>query len=235
MKHLQLCTLILVSLLVSCEKRSPIEGLWLVNSVRVGGEKMTPNARWTRFNEDFTQESGNGRFQHSYGTWKFNKESNELKIENSNGIKDPSPPFEVKFIDDEMVWKREEEGQNVVVTLERSDELPESFGDQLLGLWSLENAKGEGKYFQTKDAETDNAFIHFRWDKRFNLTSSKGRINGVYNVHGHRPEVELIPYGVDFDRDFWKIDFEENSIVLTRLNSDQVIERKFLRIHEFPK
>lgn len=52
----------------SCDQPSTIEGLWVVKSLMVGEKKMTPNARWTRFHADQTQESGNGRFQHSYGS-----------------------------------------------------------------------------------------------------------------------------------------------------------------------
>ena len=45
---------------------------------------MTPNARWMRFNPDFTQESGNGWFQHSLGSWSLNSIKGELSIVNDN-------------------------------------------------------------------------------------------------------------------------------------------------------
>jgi len=196
---------------------------------------MTPNARWTRFNADFTQESGNGRFQHSYGTWKLNAESNELTIENTNGLADLNEPFKVEINPDEMTWKRTEEGQDITVSLVRTAKLPETYGDQLLGLWKLEQATGNGGYFDPLANEETKDHLFFRWDKRFVLRSNKGRVNGVYNVHGHKPEVELIPYGDQFERSFWTIQFEEDQIMLTLLNTDEAVHRTFKRIHQFPE
>jgi len=211
-----------------------IEGLWIVKSVVVGDEEMTPNARWTRFNSDQTQESGNGRFQHSYGTWKLNPESNELSIENSNGLDDLNEPFVVSVSQNKMIWERTEEGQNIKVTLVRSSQLPETYGDKILGLWKLESVIGSGNYFDQSDKKETNDYLFFRWDKRFVIESEKGRINGVYNVHGHKPEVELIPYGDQVKRDFWKIQFEENQISLKLLNTDKNVIRTFKRINKFP-
>ncbi|WP_372653362.1 hypothetical protein [Draconibacterium sp.] len=134
-----------------------------------------------------------------------------------------------------MTWKRSEDGESVEVTLKRSDHLPATYGDELLGLWKLEDAVGDGDYFGTEDAEVGKASIFFRWDGRFDIRSGKVRIHGVYNVHGHQPEVEMIPYGGSVSRDFWTIDFAGDTITLKRLNSENTVERKFSRIHEFPE
>jgi len=227
-------SLIIVLAFLSCDKTATIEGLWVVKSVFAGDEEMTPNARWTRFNSDLTQESGNGRYQHSYGTWTLNKNSNELLIENTNGLRDLNEPFVISIGQSEMIWERTEEGQNIKIILERSSQLPETYGDKILGLWELEQAIGNSNYFEESDEKDTKDYIFFRWDKRFVIQSEKGRINGVYNVHGHRPEVELIPYGNEVNRDFWGIQFEENQITLKLLNSDTLVTRKFRRIHEFP-
>ncbi len=133
-----------------------------------------------------------------------------------------------------MFWERTEEGQNMKVTLVRSSKLPETYGDRILGLWNLESVTGNGNYFEETEKKKTNAYIFFRWDKRFVIQSEKGRINGVYNVHGHKPEVELIPFGDQVKRDFWEIQFEENQITLKLLNSDSTITRQFRRIHKFP-
>ena len=234
MKITSILSLVIVLSFFGCEKRTTIEGLWVVKLVVVGDEEMTPNARWTRFNSDFTQESGNGRFQHSYGTWKLNSESNELSIVNSNGLDDINEPFVISLNRSEMIWERTEEGQNIKVILERSSQLPETFGDKIIGLWGLEEAIGNGNYFKESDKKEINDYIFFRWDKRFVIESEKGRINGVYNVHGHKPEVELIPYGGQVKRDFWEIQFEENRITLKLLNSDTLVTRMFIRIRKFP-
>ncbi|WP_223034365.1 hypothetical protein [Hanstruepera marina] len=227
-------SLIVILLLFGCENKSTIEGLWIIKSVKVGKEEMTPNARWTRFNSDLTQESGNGRFQHSYGTWNLDKKSNELSIINANGLEDLNDPFVISINENEMIWERTEEGQNIKVTLERSSKLPETYGDKILGLWKLEKVVSNGNYFEESDKKEINGYIFFRWDRRFVIESEKGRVNGVYNVHGHKPEVELIPYGDQVKRDFWKIQFEENLITLRLLNSDTTVIRQFRRINKFP-
>jgi len=134
-----------------------------------------------------------------------------------------------------MIWQRVEEGQNIKVILERSSKLPETYGDKLLGLWKLENAVINGRYFEETDEKGNKDYIFFRWDKRFVIESAKGRINGVYNVHGHKPEVELIPYGDGVRRDFWDIEFKENRMILKLLNSDSTVTRQFRRINEFPE
>jgi len=234
MKIKLILSLIIIVAFLSCEKPTTIEGLWIVKSVVVGDKEMTPNARWTRFNSDQTQESGNGRFQHSYGTWKLNPETNELSIENSNGLDDVNEPFVVSISQNDMIWERIEQGKKIKVNLVRSSNLPETFGDKILGLWKLERVIGNGSYFEQSDKKETNDFIFFRWDKRFVLKSEKGRINGVYNVHGHKPEVELIPYGDQFKRDFWKIRFEKDHITLKLLNTNKNVTRKFRRIHKFP-
>lgn len=223
-----------IVLLFGCEKKPKIEGLWIVETVMVGEEKVTPNARWARFNSDFTQESGNGRFQHSYGTWKLNAKTKELVVTNLNGLEDLNDPFKVTVNQNEMLWERIEEGQNMKVTLVRSSKLPESYGDRILGLWNLESMTGNGDYFEETGKKETSAYIFFRWDKRFVIQSEKGRINGVYNVHGHKPEVELIPYGGQVKRDFWGIQFKENQITLNLLNSDTTVTRQFRRIRNFP-
>lgn len=235
MKITPLILLIIFLSFFSCEKVKTIDGLWVVKSVVVSDEIMTPNARWMRFNSDFTQQSGNGWLQHSVGTWNFNKKSMELSIKNTNGLIDENEPFKISFEDKKMIWKRMEEGQNIKVILERSSELPQTYGDKLFGLWELERTIGSDNYFEESDKKEMGNYIYFRWDKRFVIESEKGRVNGVYNVHGHKPEVELIPYKDQVNRNFWKIDFEENRITLKLLNSEKIITREFKRMQQFPK
>ncbi len=235
MKITPLILLITTLSFFSCKNSGTIEGLWIVESVVVGNEVMTPNARWMKFNSDFTQQSGNGWLQHSVGTWNFNKNSMELSIKNTNGLIDENEPFKIYFEEKKMIWKRMEEGQNIKVILERSSQLPQTYGDKLLGLWKLERTIGSDNYFKESDKKEISNYIFFRWDKRFVIKSERGRVNGVYNVHGHKPEVEIIPYSDQVNRNFWKIEFEENKITLKLLNSDKIITRKFKRIYQFPK
>ena len=225
--------LIVPVLFFSCNEQSTLEGLWVVKTVQVGEQEMTPNARWTRFNANHTQESGNGRFQHSYGTWQLDEATYSLSVTNLNGLEDSNGPFTVSIRDDKMTWTRTEEGQPVAVTLERSSTLSETYSDRLLGLWSLDSLSGEGKYFNQSNTAGTASYIFFRWDKRFVIQSENGRINGVYNVHGHKPEVELIPYGGQLDRDFWKVNYDDGYISLKLLNSNKNITRRFRRINKF--
>jgi len=171
MKITSILSLLIILIFLSCDKTATIEGLWVVKSVVVGDEEMTPNARWTRFNSDLTQESGNGRFQHSYGTWTLNQNSNELSIQNTNGLRDLNGPFVISIGQNEMIWERTEEGQNIKVILERSSQLPETYGDKILGLWKLESAIGNDNYFGQSDKKDINDYIFFRWDKRFVIQS----------------------------------------------------------------
>jgi hypothetical protein len=233
MKHNLIIKLILfATLFYGCSEKQSIVGLWIVKNVEIGNENMTPNARWTRFNEDFSQQTGNGWFQHSIGTWKLNKNTNELSITNTNGLIDQNKPFIVSFENDKMIWKRVEEGQNVTITLEKTDELPETYGDKLLGLWGLDKSTGKGIFFD--ESIERNEYLFLRWDKRFLINSTNGRINGVYNIHGHKPEIEFIPYGDNIKRSFWKVKFDKEQISLTLLNSDSLVMKSFVRIHKFP-
>lgn len=227
--------LLLFGLLTGCRQEPGIEGLWLVQSVKMGDEVMTPNARWMEFHADGTQQSGNGKLAHSYGTWSLDSHSRELTIQDQNGLHDPFGPFVISLKDGKMTWQRMEEGQEVKVTLVRTDRLPETYGDQLVGLWKLDKAVGDGKYFTESDITAGNVFLFLRWDRRFVMGTPRGRINGVYNVHGHRPELELIPYGEGVNRDFWKLELDRDSFTMRKLNTDSLVTRKFSRIHEFPE
>jgi hypothetical protein len=230
MKNLTFIFVLFTIILSGCKQKEPsIEGLWIVESVKMGDKTMTPNARWMRFHKDFTQVSGNGWFQHSFGTYKLDQETKELSVTNTNGTNDKSGPFVINISRDTMTWKRLENNMNVVVQLKRAHKLPTTYGDQLLGLWKLDNLEGKGSFFNSS-----NGFLFLRWDKRFEIASDIGRFSGVYNAHGHKSEVEFIPYGDNLKRSFWKVAFKENQIDLTLLNSDSTVTRSFTRIHDFP-
>ena len=189
---------------------------------------MTPNARWTRFNSDSTQVSGNGWKQHSVGYWQFNKADSSLRVVSTNGTEDEGGDFNVSLDGDVMKWEREEGGMTVQVELNRSSELPMTYEDRMLGLWVLDSNEGDS-FFLNEVGEK----LFIRWDGRFVIYTSQGRINGVYNVHGHRSELELIPYGEELDRSFWSVDFAEEKITMKLLNSDSLVTRNFRRVRTF--
>ena len=229
MKNL-LTALFVVLLLTSCTEKPNIVGLWKISSVTVGGEVNTPNGRWMRFHENGSQESGNGWFQHSVGTWTLNVEENTLEVINTNGVTDPAEPFTISLSATEMTWTRTEGGQTVEVKLFRTNQLPKINSDALLGLWFLENAEGDGEFY----SGGQNGGIYFRWDKRFDMYTPNGKIHGVYNVHGHKSEVELIPYG-ETGRSWWTLEIDDTTMKLRLLNTDSIVTRSFKRIYEFPE
>lgn len=221
--------LLLSILFTACSQETEIVGLWEVKEVKVGDQIMTPNAKWTKFNSDFTQQSGNGWLQHTKGSWDLKE--NQLEIINTNGLEDPFGAFKVQFNQDSMFWEREEEGEKVVVSLIRTKELPMTYGDQLFGLWKLNELNGLGPFYDTITADS---YLFLRWDRKFVLNNQNGKTWGVYNVHGHRSELELIPYG-EKERSFWRVSFGSNSFEMELLNSDSVVTRSFNRISDFPK
>lgn len=233
MRHILLFILIMLSNQLFGQTIEDIAGLWLVNEVKVGSEIMTPNAKWTRFNSDYTHQSGNGRFEHSYGQWSFDPETRALSIATTNGLDDPFGAFTVEVMDSKMKWTRMEEGEEVLVYLEKINELPETYRDRVLGLWKLKDLVNDGEFYKGSPNAEDYLFI--RWDGKFVVGTAAGKQYGVYNVHAHKSEIELIPYGGDSGRSFWSIQFESNGFRLTLLDEANSTIRKFVRIKEFPE
>lgn len=232
MKSFTIIALFFLSIHCFSQDKESVVGLWLITEVKVGDDIMTPNARWARFNADLTQESGNGRFQHSYGSWAYSERLKELQIETINGLDDRFGAFSVELLGDRMKWKRKEEGMDVIVTLNRTAKLPETYRDRLLGLWKLKKAKNNGDFFEESVNESDYLFI--RWDGKFVVGNDSGKTYGVYNVHGHKPQIELIPY-TEGERSFWSIEFLVEGFQMTLVDSDPEVIRRFERIRNFPK
>lgn len=217
--------------LISCKERkqNTIIGLWEVEKVQLGEEEITPNARWMRFNKDSTQVSGNGWLQHSIGTWKLKE--GELTVNNVNGIKDEAQPFKVEVHTNTMHWSRMEEGQNLKVYLKRIKELPASEGNKILGLWKLESIHlGEGENNKMKVDPKSTLFL--RWD---NTYVKEGTLiqkeYGVYKVHGHKPELQMVNYGMNPEFRFYKFQISQNKLRLKA--TDGTEELYYTRIHQF--
>lgn len=211
------------------------EGLWVITSVTAGDQIMTPNGRWIRFNADNTQESGNGWVQHSVGTWQYDEEQYTLTIVNENGLKDPNGAFKVSTKGEQMIWTRMEDGMKIHVTLERADKLPMTYGDGLLGVWLLTASSGEGQYFNELEAFPDEQYLFFRWDRKFVIGNGEERMMGVYNVHGHKPQLEMIPYADLHDRDSWRFETIGDTLRIKQMGMDDKITRTFIRTHTFPE
>lgn len=219
----------------SCENKNlnknSIEGLWLVEKVNVGKDEMTPIARWMQFNIDSTQVSGNGWLKHSFGSWSLN-DKNQLKINNLNGLSDDSEPFLINLEKDKMIWRRIEENQKVQVFLKRINKLPTSSGNNLMGLWKLESYKKDEKDITNKENPKNNQTLYLSWDnvyREHNLLS--GRKVGVYKIHGHKPELQMVNYGKNPQFNFWNFSLIKNKLIL--ISRDNKTIKTYRRIYKF--
>ena len=226
------CLLLLIAFITACEEKenNGIVGLWMVEKVQVGKESMTPVARWTRFEAGGTQTSGNGWLQHSKGVWSLT--NGKLNIVNENGIDDSYEDFSIQMDKSTMKWTRLEEGQEVTIYLERIDELPQSDGNRLIGLWKLMTTSDDGNNTTAIVNPNMNAMMHFRWDNTYvQYNMPKGKQYGIYKVHGHKSEIQLVEYG-DFSQfGFWNFTFVNNRLVMTSTDNKKIAE--FERIHQF--
>lgn len=197
---------------------------------------MTPAARWVRFNKNFTQQSGNGWYQHSEGTWEFNSVTKELKINNTNGYVDDYAPFKARVERNVMYWNRIEDGQEVEVLLHRADSIPESHIDKVMGVWDLVKATENSADITAQYDPESKWYIYYRWDRRFIIQNTpKGRLSGIYNVNGHVPAMEMVYDGTDCKRENWKFMVTQDSLILTSVGNDNEIQLVYKRIHYFPK
>ena len=208
------------------QENKSIEGLWLVKSVKMGDKEMTPIARWMRFNSDSTQTSGNGWLQHSIGTWSLNS-NNDLSVINTNGIIDEVEPFKVVMTQTNMTWKRKEDGMDVTVFLERTNKLPVSEGNKLMGLWKLNQDNSQNQSYKIKT-------LYISWDNRFiKEFESNKKEYGIYKIHGHKPEIQMVNYGNTPQFKYYKFNFDSENLILK--STDNQEEFKLNRIHQFLK
>ena len=223
----------LITLISSCEnqkKETGVLGLWLVEKVEVGENSMTPISKWTRFNSDSTQTSGNGWLQHSSGNWSL--KDNRLEVTDKNGIIDSAEPFTIEVKENTMTWKRNEEGQEVIVYLKRINELPQSEGNKLIGLWKLTKAVDNGNDITVMVNPNGKSMMNLRWDNMYvQYNMPKGKQFGVYKIHGHKPEIQLVNYGNESKFSFWNFIIDGKKLTLTSTDQKSVME--FERIHQF--
>lgn len=232
----KLAILSIVFFIFSCNQvqksKSEINGLWLVKKVKIGENEMTPVARWMKFNNDSTQTSGNGWLQHSVGTWSL--KNNSLSVKNTNGLLDEAAPFKVEIQINKMTWSREEEGENVQVFLEKTDKLPTSNGNKLIGLWKIDSIIINDKNVDSEINPSNKAALHLRWDNTYVFHNlPEGKKYGVYKIHGHKPELQMVDYGDNSKFNFYKFSLDNNNLELISTSGNKKIT--LTRIHQFPQ
>jgi hypothetical protein len=213
-----------------------ITGFWEVTKVSMGDRSMTPMAKWTKINPDGTFRSGNGWLQNATGTWDYDKSTQQFSPEEKNGITDDYGSFTVSFQDQNMLWKRMEDGSEVTVTLERMSEMPMSTADKLQGLWDLSDVSENEKDI-TSTFDPDNRYYLFiRWDRLYQEQNAKGeRKMGYWHLNAHRPELTLISMDESHAHEKWQVEFTENELKLTGMaGPSEGLIMIFKRIHQFP-
>ena len=213
--------LFLFAVTLSAVEAQSLEGLWVVKNVQVGEESMTPIAKWFRLKADGVQESGNGWFMHSKGSWEYDEEKKAFSANDPLGLKDEYGAFTVERKGENMTWERMEDGIQVTVSLELAEELPKGPGEQLIGLWELIS---EGQ-----DIFDEGSTVFLRWDKKFVEKSSQGTTIGFWHIHAHKPELTLIDQSIDRRRIFTIQEITDFSITLQEKKGVKDVSYKFER------
>jgi len=229
MKNNQIVLILIVGLMVaSCNTNHKLIGLWQIEKVKVGDQEMTPVARWTRLNEDHSQESGNGWYQHSIGNWEYDSERNKMSLINTNSVKDEFGEFTVTNTKkDKMQWSRKEEGEKVEVTLKRIKKLPQAPANKMLGVWKL----------KTNNKSLADSYLFFRWDHILVAGQKGSKKNyGMYKTHGHKQKLQIIYYEEPLRREDWQYRINENDLLtLTRKDEEKEVILEYERIDFIPE
>ena len=216
-------------------QKSRMIGLWEAINVDAGEEKMTPVAKWFRFKEDGTTDSGNGWLKNYDGTWEYYAEKNTFSSNDPLGIKDEAGPFKVSFDKEYMYWEREEDGMPVKVTLKPIVKLPMSPADYLIGIWGMESITEDGVSIKDQFDLNGKHYLQIRWDRIYRNRNSEGEIStGYWHIHGHRSEITLLPHSEGKIAESWEIEVNEKELLMVGISdTNRNIERKYVRRNTF--
>ena len=224
MKTKLLITLFAFTLFPPLSQAQSLVGLWGVDQVTVGGEIMTPVAKWFLYEKDNTYRGGNGWLQNDQGTWTYDKSTKEFTPATSIGMKDEYGPFVVRFEGEKMYWEREEEGMRVVVTLSKLNEMPMSPKDRMQGMWRLVSASQNGEDItSTYDPNGKNS-IFIRWTQTYRLNNADGsRSSGYWHMDPHAPEFHLIDYNREKPVEVYSVSFEGDQLTLSKKDDSGLV------------
>ena len=193
----------------------PVIGFWGVDSVTVGGRNVTPVAKWFIYDSDHTYRGGNGWSQNDVGTWTYDEHKSEFMPTSKLGAPDEFGAFHVKVFGSRMVWERDEDGMQVVVTLTRIQEMPMSPTDMIPGKWDLVSAT-QGQFDVTEKYDPND---HHRIDVRRGQTYTLIRPDssesfGYWHMDAHEPEFHLIDFDRNVDFEVYTVSFEQDQLVM---------------------
>jgi len=200
-----------------------VVGMWQVINVQ-GQESMTPDGRWMQFNADGTQESGNGWKKHSQGRWSL--DGSELTIEDDFGWQHPFGPFSVKNQADTMYWTRVEDGMEIDITLVRIETLPTRAADELIGIWTIMSWTEADTFKKAGRDYNPGMFLTFRWDGVVVMGRTEfGRLHGVYQTNGHRPQLNIFWYGEEIRHERYRYEISQGELSLSLMEGNRVARK----------
>lgn len=223
--------------LLSIVNAQSIVGFWEVKEVTVAGKITTPVAKWTKINTDGSYQSGNGGIQNSEGTWSFDEKNKIFLPVETKGIKEPYGGFKVTYQEALMIWERQEDGDRVVVKLERTNKFPKSHADMLVGLWDLKEIVKNGRS-QTSTFDPDNKYyIFIRWDRVYVERNTAGqKVFGYWHINAHRPELTFLPHSEEKKDESWTITVNAEELKMEGISdSNKGTLIVYSRLYEFPK
>lgn len=229
-------------LMLPCFWQQPAEaqsviGFWKVEKVMVGAVDRTPVAKWIKINQDKSYQSGNGGIQNAEGAWSLDTSAKIFVLSETNGLKDPFGGFNVRVDGEQMVWEREEEGEIVTVSLEKTIKPPKSTADMLVGLWDLTDILRHKTSEMSKFDPKDRHYIFIRWDRVYvERTPEEQKVMGYWHINAHRPEITFLCDDGGKSKESWIVDVTETQLRMVGVSDfNKGIEKFYTRIHEFPK
>jgi hypothetical protein len=185
---------LLLFFLVTLSSAQTLIGLWEVKQVLVGGDSLTPQAKWIEFKElGFT--TGNGFLQNGAGTYTWSASGESLKMNDTLGLVDELDPFKVVMQGDSLNLERMEDGVMVQVFCQKVDSKPLRLADKLIGVWELE------------EEQTGHYYIQIRWDRKYKIVFKNGRESvGTWHMDAHKPQFTLRAQDAKAKPRIWEIE-----------------------------
>jgi hypothetical protein len=230
-------TLLLLFIQFSFCFSQEVIGLWEIRKVEIGDKIVTPISKWTKINADGSYQSGNGWVQNSEGDWNYDENGKTFSPKETNGIRDMFGNFSVSFKQGKMLWQRDEDGENVKVTLNRIQKMPKSTADMMVGLWDVtEITEDETSIMESFDPKNRH-YLFIRWDRVYVERTPNGeKSSGYWHINGHNPEITLISHNNDKEQERWIVTVSDTEMYLIGLSdSNKNREITYTRINEFPK